>query len=520
MSPTGPETQQRIAAEQQRLQRGADRTPEAQRASETYIKRVNILLERIKAVRTRMDSDTKMAPVRRQKIEALCSQIEQNILSKLTALQPALVVGEVGKMNASIDGFLATLDRSSAVAEWRTGDRVVFDRAVGGISRGGHQLFVAGDGKYYVQDGKEWKQVDPTLLPVKPPPAPLPPKVEAEVQAFHETGAPLSSDTIQRSKRVITPKNKEWKWGLIPGNVVVFETPVGTVELMGQAESMSEQDAHIIVNALLQQQRIAIALNAPADMVQTAFKVEWGSGSDTMMNNWGTMFVSTVRRHVEVLRSQGASDAEIVTELSGHIFHEAVHDTSADGTKQMYRGNPSNGEISTITTQTAYYISAGYHGPTSYEPDAVPAGAEKIRKGQGALDRTDYDVATCVAGELIHRRLAKAFPKIAREIQTKNPLEAAHEIAKRVPVEDQPKLLTALREAVADSCDPKELQDLQTRLKAPPPPPPPRIRAAQSANVSNIAATEQKLDISGSDPRSESDIDEQSKAQVNIRGRR
>jgi hypothetical protein len=520
MSPNSSEIRQRITAEQQRLQQGADRTPEAQRASETYIKRVNLLLERIKAARTRMDSDTKMSAPQRQKLEAACAAAEQKILAKLSAMQPALVAQEVGRINATVDEFLLSIENASTVPQWRTGDRVVLDRALGQFSAGGHQLFIKRDGKHYLLQGRDWVEVDPALLPRKGPPAPLSPKIEAEVKAFHEQGAPLSSDTLQRGRRVITRESKEWQWGIHPGSAVVVDTPVGSVQLLGDAEAMSEADAHIIVNALLKQRRIAQTFNVPENMIPAGFKIEAGSRSDMMMNNWGEMYLNTVRTHVERLREKGATDAEIMTELAGHIFHESVHDTSAEGMQQMFRGNDTTGEISTVTAQTAYYLSEGYTGPTSYTPDAVPAGAEKIRATSGKFDQRDYDVATCTAGELIHQRLIRAFPAISRSVQTKNSLKAVYEICKQISAEDRPRLLTALREAMADSCDPKMLQDLQLRLKAPPPPPVPRVQAARSAEIADIAATEAKLNIRASDGRSESDIDEDSTPKVNVVGRR
>ena len=72
-----------------------------------------------------------------------------------------------------------------------------------------------------------------------------------------------------------------------------------------------------------------------------------------MMSNHGDVYMLTLLRHIDLLREQGATDEEIVIEVAGHVFHEAVHQGEEGLDDALLAGGSALGEVTSIASQLA-----------------------------------------------------------------------------------------------------------------------------------------------------------------------
>ena len=182
-----------------------------------------------------------------------------------------------------------------------------------------------------------------------------------------------------------------------------------------------------------------------------------------MVNSDGDLDLRLLDGHIRILRQQGATDEQLVTELAGHIFHESVHDGAGNMEEVFLGGRPSFGEITTVTAQLAYYLEKGYKGPTSYNKSMFRNGFKKVQ--DGGNNSVDYDIATYIGVTLILKSLREAYPELVQEIEGVDPLTACSTIIEKLSEGDRQQLIPSLKKAIADSTDRKVFGDIlnQTR---------------------------------------------------------
>lgn len=210
----------------------------------------------------------------------------------------------------------------------------------------------------------------------------------------------------------------------------------------------------VIVNALFEQAKIAKAFDVPTN---SAFKLDFTGGKTIMMDNHGHVNVLVLREQINSLKKDGATDEQVITEISGHMFHEALH-MCADMESGFLQGKQAVGEFTSITGQLAYYILKGYNGPSSYDNNSLVEGAKKIKEGKNSA--FDYDVATFAAAELLFRQLSATYPEIAKELKAKTALDACENIVAKIPQEKRELIISCLKEAIVQSTDEKKFRDI------------------------------------------------------------
>lgn len=163
------------------------------------------------------------------------------------------------------------------------------------------------------------------------------------------------------------------------------------------------------------------------------------------------------------MKKQGATDEQVMTELAGHIFHEAVHQGEEGLDAALLNGRSSFGEVTTVTAQMAYYLDKGYQGPSSYDSRRMQQGLRKIQDGAGSV--RDYDIATYVASQLLLRSLQETYPELFREIMQMNALEACRHIVGKLSYEQRQQLIPSLKNAIARSADEEEYKKITEQLR-------------------------------------------------------
>lgn len=244
----------------------------------------------------------------------------------------------------------------------------------------------------------------------------------------------------------------------LDANQIASEAHKESVVKVLQKKQEQEVFAHeaVLVNALLEQQRIADTFAIPHDGVYGAINLDFISQSGILFDYAPTAYMQTLDRHVSVMRGKSLSDADIAIELAGHIFHEAVHESSTSLSTALLGGGRSLGELTPVVAQLAYYLERGYRGPSSYDTQAVRTGAEKIvRNGGTSSDATalDYDIVTCVAGELLLDSLNEAFPGRSAMAEGMTSLESCRDIIDGLEPIDRTKLVPALKGTIVRATD-------------------------------------------------------------------
>jgi hypothetical protein len=218
----------------------------------------------------------------------------------------------------------------------------------------------------------------------------------------------------------------------------------------------------VIVNALFEQARIADAFDVPT---RSFFNLEFIGGKTQMMAiNMGSARINVLvlRDQINSLQKDGASDEQVITEISGHMFHETLHMCS-DMESGFLQGRQSVGEFTSITGQLAYYILRGYNGPSSYDNAAFKEGMKKIKDGEKSA--RDYETATCVSAELLLEHIKSAYPEFASDIEAETALDACEAIVAKIPSDRKDVLIQSLKQAILESTDEEKFKEVIKKLK-------------------------------------------------------
>jgi hypothetical protein len=233
--------------------------------------------------------------------------------------------------------------------------------------------------------------------------------------------------------------------------------------LQCQEEGEAECYERFLVNILREQARIAKKFELPEKGLYLSMKLNY-IDDGIMMDNFGDIYMQTMARQIDSLKKQGATDEEIVTELSGHVFHEAVHQGENGLGEALHEGSFALGEVTTITAQLAYYLEKGYKGPKSYGTSRLKQGLKKIRAGEDSP--IDHEIATCVSSELLLKHLKGVYSDISDGTEHMNALDACETIVFRIPSDKRAELIPCLKRAIAESADDAVFKRIVEQLKS------------------------------------------------------
>jgi hypothetical protein len=195
----------------------------------------------------------------------------------------------------------------------------------------------------------------------------------------------------------------------------------------------------------------------------TDFKLNVEDKGTIIADHEGNLYPRVLDEHVAILKQQGATDEQIVTEFAGHIFHESAHNAEGNMREVLFNGRSPFGEVATVTTQLAYYLDEGYHGPSAYDSNRFRTGHKKIQNG-GNSSR-DYDIATYIAGRLIFQSLKEAYPDMLAEVEGMDQFTACRTIIEKLSDDERQQLIPTLKKAIANSADEKVFADILERTK-------------------------------------------------------
>jgi hypothetical protein len=221
----------------------------------------------------------------------------------------------------------------------------------------------------------------------------------------------------------------------------------------------------VLVNALLRQEKIAKIFGLSKDGLCLSLKPEYLTESDMLMNDFNDVYMLTLDNHIEELKKMGASEEQIPIELSGHIFHEAIHQVDGRLKEELLGGRSPLGEVTSITGQLAYYLAENYKGPKAYDAKCSLLGQKKIKEGKDLS--TDHAVATSVAGELLLEQLMVTYPGIAETVETESgtALDTCEAIVAKLSEAERTRLIPCLKEAILQSTDEKKFKGVVARLR-------------------------------------------------------
>lgn len=238
-------------------------------------------------------------------------------------------------------------------------------------------------------------------------------------------------------------------------------------EVVRLLKSKKEQEISVfeelLVNAFIEQTRIAKKFGLPEESVYTSMKLDFRRAEDMMMDQWGDIFALTLAKHTEILKKMGANDEDIITEVSGHIFHESIHINEGGLGKNLLGGKGPLGEVTSITGQLAYYLEKGYRGPKAYDAKCSLQGQKKAKEGN--INNRDYDVATSVSGELLLEQLMASYPEVAEGVEAETSFDVCQEIVAKLSEAERTRLITCLKKAIAQSTDEKKFKEVIGKLK-------------------------------------------------------
>jgi len=219
----------------------------------------------------------------------------------------------------------------------------------------------------------------------------------------------------------------------------------------------------LIVNSLLEQFQIGQKWGLSNDSLYVNFKLIVDEKGFIVLDGDANLYLRVLDDHIKVLRQQGVSEEELVTEFAGHIFHESVHNGEGNMRAVLLNGKSPIGEITTVTAQMAFYLDEGYTGYTAYTPSRFRAGLNKIQNG--ITDGRDYDIATYVGGSLILKSLKEAYPVYVGGLENMDAITASRAIIARLSVDERQTLVPTLKKAIVDSADENVFDDILNRTK-------------------------------------------------------
>ena len=233
--------------------------------------------------------------------------------------------------------------------------------------------------------------------------------------------------------------------------------------LKNKEEGEIAHNERLLVNVLVEQARIAKKFKIPKKGLYLSMKLDYFCEGDFSMGSFGDIHVLSLMKHIETLKKRGATENQIIIELAGHVFHEAVHQGEEGLDDALLDGNHALGEVTPITSQLAYYFEKNYRGPRSYDDSFFKRGIEKINDDKDSV--TDHDIATCVSAEILLQRLITTYSEIAEEIETDTGFEACEKILDKIPLEKKELLMPCLKEAIKDSTDLERFKAVIEKLK-------------------------------------------------------
>lgn len=297
------------------------------------------------------------------------------------------------------------------------------------------------------------------------------PEVGRENLLDRETPFTVEEIAAMRSKEIKDSFGSLRKYNAPGVEVIVGQNPLLDYKIRGEEHlrhiksvgGLREKgEAHVfewlLVNALFEQARIAKKFGLPERSVNLSMKLDFSERGSMMMDNWGNIYILALSEHIESLKKKGANDNQIITEVSGHIFHEAIHmatdhaDTEEGLDTALLGGRGSIGEITSITGQLSYYLEKGYTGPKTFDTHWALEGRKKISGGED--DVFDYDIATAITQDLILEQLKSVFPDIFKEGKA----VTCEEVISKIPPERKYVLISALKEAILQSANPEKIE--------------------------------------------------------------
>lgn len=221
----------------------------------------------------------------------------------------------------------------------------------------------------------------------------------------------------------------------------------------------------LVVNSLLRQFQIGQRFGLNRDSLYTDFKLNVENKGSILVDDWGHVYLRVLDEHVNILRRQGATEEQLITELAGHIFHESIHNAEDNMREVLFNGKDPFGEIATITAQMAYYLDEGYTGPTAYTQQQFKAGFNKIQAGR--TNSRDYDIATYVSVSLILQSLKETYPTFLPKAEKIDPISACRTIVSKLSPNERRNLIPTLKKAIVNSADERVFEDIldKTRRK-------------------------------------------------------
>jgi hypothetical protein len=225
----------------------------------------------------------------------------------------------------------------------------------------------------------------------------------------------------------------------------------------------------LLVNVLIEQARIAKKFGVPETAMTRFVKLNYTETGDIMMNDSGQIYMEPLKRHIEILKKFGATDEDVITEISGNLFHETVHNKDGNESinETLLGGRKPLGEVTPITAQLSYYLEKGYKGPKGYNSDTVLAGLKKIQEEQveGVVATLDYDVATSVSCELLLEQILINYPEFSDDMGSETSLDTCEQIIEKLSEAEKSRLIPCFKEAISQSCDKQKFDEVVNRLK-------------------------------------------------------
>jgi hypothetical protein len=219
----------------------------------------------------------------------------------------------------------------------------------------------------------------------------------------------------------------------------------------------------LVVNSLLEQFRIGEKFGLSKNSLYTHFKLNVEDRGSILADHEGHLYLRVLEDHVNILKQQGATDEQLITELSGHIFHESAHNAEGNMREVLFNGKSPFGEIATVTAQMAYYLDEEYDGPSAYTLNRFKAGIKKIEGG--ATSSRDYDVATYVGITLLRQSLRDAYPVLSDQMKNDDPFTECRTIIAGLSPEERQKLIPTLKIAIVKSADEEVFEDMLVKTR-------------------------------------------------------
>ncbi len=269
----------------------------------------------------------------------------------------------------------------------------------------------------------------------------------------------ISTDKLAEIRKDLTvsksPQSRLYEYDLGDGYKVTLNQTIGFPDnasdkfiakyrnyVMSKKEGEVFAFETVLVNALRLQVEASKIFKIPFKSMFQGFNIQLDSkseSSNSLIDSWGNINPVILLEHSQALK--GITDEQLSIELAGHLFHESMHQTD----EIIFSESGALGEITSVTSQLAFYLYEGYTGPTSYNERRFSIGVKDL-KDKDKHSPFDYNIATCVGTELILEQLRETFPDIKSDAS--NSYLINRDICSKVKPEDKEKLALCLRRAM------------------------------------------------------------------------